>query len=175
VHERGKQHKTKEAAYHAVWATKDRQPLITDDIEPFVYKLMGEKAIELGGAVFAINGMVDHVHIVVSIPPRLAVADFLGQVKGITSFRLNRQRDPLLAKFAWQTEYGVFSFDSKRLPNVVAYVENQKQHHAQRNLIPILERWDEGKVEIVRLQESTTPYHVTDPQWWADMVALSKQ
>lgn len=79
-----------------------------------------------------------------------------------------------MAKFAWQEEYGVFSFDGKRLPNVVAYVENQKQHHGQHNLIPILERWDEGKVGTVRLQESATPYLVTDPQWWADVLSLSE-
>lgn len=161
--------------YHAVWATKDRQPLITEEIEPIIYKLMREKAVELGGAVFAINGIFDHVHFVGSIPPRIAVADFLGQVKGATSFRLNRQRSPALTKFAWQEKYGVFSFDGKRLPNVVAYVENQKHHHRERTLIPVLERWDEDKVETVRLQEPPAPYRMADAQWRADMLTFSEQ
>lgn len=159
--------------YHAVWATKGRQPLITDDAESLIYSLMRDKAVDLGGTVFAINGIADHVHMAVSIPPRIAVADFIGQVKGATSFRLNQRRSATVAKFAWQTEYGVFSFDGKRLPNVVAYVERQKQHHTQNNIIPILERWDEGKVETVQVREIEIPYLVADDQWWTEMMVLS--
>jgi hypothetical protein len=42
--------------------------------------------------------------------------------------------------FYWQEEYGVFSFDRKRLPNFIGYVERQKDHHTQGTIIPVLER-----------------------------------
>ena len=68
--------------YHLVWSTKNRQPFLTPSVEPIIFGFLRSKAIALGGVVFAINGMFDHVHMLVSIPPRIAVADFVGQVKG---------------------------------------------------------------------------------------------
>ena len=108
--------------YHMVWATKNREPLITLEIEPIIYSLLRTKAIGLGGTVFALNGMAEHVHMVGSIPPKIAVATFIGQVKGVTSAKYNKQyrKRPL---FYWQEEYSVFSFGGKRLPYVINYVE----------------------------------------------------
>ncbi len=70
--------------YHIVWATKNRESLITPEIEPIIYNFLRGKAIGLGGTVFAINGMEEHTHMVASIPPKIAVATFIGQVKGVT-------------------------------------------------------------------------------------------
>ena len=121
--------------------------------------------------VFAINGTEDHTHVVASIPPRIAVAKFVGQLKGVSSAQINKRLSTAEPRFAWQAEYGVFSFDHKRLPNVVAYVNRQKEHHAAGNLIPVLER-DEG--ESVRLvHEDEMIYAVDDPLWWREMLALS--
>ena len=60
--------------YHIVWATKNREPLITPDVEAMIYGLIRSKAIGLGGTVFALNGMSEHVHLVASIPPAIAVS-----------------------------------------------------------------------------------------------------
>jgi putative transposase len=159
--------------YHIVWSTKNRQPLLTSDVEPVIYNLLRTKAIGLGGVVFAINGIEEHVHFVGSVPPSLAVATFVGQIKGVSSARFNQGRTADQPRFAWQEEYGVFSFDRKRLPNVVAYVERQKQHHTENRTIPILERTEEGKVQIVR--EDTALYTVQDDGWWHEMLALGQQ
>lgn len=69
--------------------------------------------------------------------------------------------------FFWQEEYGAFSFDSKRLPNYIAYVGHQKEHHAQGTTIPILERTSgEG---VVRIGESAGLYVVSDVAWRAEL------
>ena len=125
--------------YHAIWSTRYREPLISSELEPVLHGLLRGKAVGLGVEVFALNGMEDHVHLVVSIPPKLAVADFIGKVKGSSSSRVNKSGF-LNQPFFWQEEYAVLSFDAKRLPRYVAYVRNQKTHHAQSELIPILER-----------------------------------
>lgn len=65
--------------YHIVRATKHREPLITTDIEAFIYGQIRSKASDLGGIVYAINGVADHVHFVATIPPKIAVAKFVGQ------------------------------------------------------------------------------------------------
>jgi putative transposase len=150
--------------YHIVWTTKNREPLLTPDIEAFVYNALRTKAAGLGGVVFALNGMPDHVHLVASVPPNIALARFIGQIKGVASAKLN-QSGLASVRFAWQEEYGVFSLDGKRLPPHVAYVENQKQHHTQGSMIPVLERSTGEGVHLVR--ESSPDYEVDAQAWCA--------
>jgi REP-associated tyrosine transposase len=130
--------------YHMVWSTKNREPLLTAEVEPIIHEWLRRKAVGLGATVFAINGTEDHVHLVAAIPPRLAVATFIGQIKAVASTKFNKS-GARQAPFFWQEEYGVFSFDRKRLPKYVAYVEGQKQHHRQGRLIPMLERQSDAR------------------------------
>ena len=125
--------------YHLVWATRHREPRLTLEIEPIVFGFLQTKAVLLGAQVFALNGIEDHVHMIASIPPRVALATFVGQVKGAAATRFNKahpDRPPLL----WQQEYGAFTLDAKRLPNHVQYVLHQKEHHRRGSVIPALER-----------------------------------
>jgi REP element-mobilizing transposase RayT len=77
--------------YHLVWTTRRREPLLTAAAEPLIYDYMRWKAVNLGGAVFALNGSVDHVHLVVSIPPRVSVASFVSQVKAAAATKFNKR------------------------------------------------------------------------------------
>ena len=156
--------------YHIVWATKNREPLVTPDVEEMIYDLLRSKAIGLGGTVFALNGMPEHMHLVTTIPAKIAVSTFVGQVKGVASTRFNKsgtRAEPLF----WQEGYGAFTFDAKRLPSYIAYVERQKEHHAQGSVIPILERTDDFTVQLVR--EDPAIYAINDSVWRAEMHALS--
>ena len=71
--------------YHIIYSTKDREPLITDDIKPDLFKYMGGIFRKLDSVAFAINGMPDHVHILAALPPTEAVADIVGKVKSNSS------------------------------------------------------------------------------------------
>ncbi len=148
--------------YHLVWTTKNRQPLLTPEIEPMIYEFLRSKAVRLEAKVFALNGVEDHVHMVVSIPPKLAVATFIGQVKGAASARFN-QTGLGAEPFYWQREYGAFSFDAKRLPNYVAYVKRQKQHHQSGFTLPILERVEETRSPGIC--ETEVAYELEEPAW----------
>jgi putative transposase len=128
--------------YHVVWATRFRERVLGPEAEPFAHDLIRHKALEMGAVVHSLNGMEDHVHLVVSLPPKIAPAFFIGQVKGASSKRLNQSRR-LDRPFSWQDEYSIFSLDAKRLPHHVAYVENQKIHHARSTFISVLERTGE--------------------------------
>jgi REP-associated tyrosine transposase len=127
--------------YHAVWSTKDRQPLIDPSWEKELYGYLWGKATALECIPHAINGMPDHLHISLSIPPRLAVAEVIGQLKGASSHHLN-ERHPGIG-FAWQGEYSVFSLSESALNKVVRYVKAQKQHHSESTIIEILEKTPE--------------------------------
>jgi putative transposase len=155
--------------YHMVWTTKNRLPLLTAEVEPVIYGFLRSKAIGLGATLFALNGVADHVHMVAAIPPRIAVAKFIGQVKAVASTKFNKSG---LSgdSFFWQEEYGVFSFDGKRLPNFIAYVERQKEHHAQKTTLPVLERSDDMAVKFARESEST--YALEESDWRRELAML---
>lgn len=93
----------------------------------------------LGAIVHAEGGIEDHVHLAVSVPPSLALSEFIGQIKGNSSHFANHEL-ALPDKFAWQAEYGVLSFDAKQLAKIVAYVRDQRLHHEQYTMISVLER-----------------------------------
>jgi REP element-mobilizing transposase RayT len=152
--------------YHLIWSTKDRESLLSEKVEPIIHNFLRSKAIGLGAIVYALNGTEDHVHAVVSIPPKLSVARFVGQVKAVASTKFNKSF-PHGQTFFWQNEYGAFSLDGKRLPNFIAYVERQKEHHTQGNIIPVLERTSGSSPTLLR--DSGTGYVVEDEQWWQEM------
>ena len=128
--------------YHFVWGIKNRLPLIESALEPDLYRVIAAKAQDLGGFVHAIGGMADHVHLAVSIPPKIAPAKFIGDVKGNSSHYVNHVIKPDF-EFYWQTEYGVLSFGERNLASVVRYIHNQKQHHADGTLIAAMEQMDD--------------------------------
>ena len=128
--------------YHFIWGTKNRLPLIDSILESELYRAIAAKAQDMGGFVHAIGGIEDHVHLGVSIPPKLAPAKFIGDVKGNSSHYVNHVIKPDF-EFYWQDEYGVLSFGEKNLSAVVRYIHNQKQHHADGTLIAEMEQMDE--------------------------------
>ena len=129
--------------YHMTFATKNREPLITSDIEHELHNYLTNKAMSLGAIVHAVNGTSDHVHLVASVPPKIALAQFVGQLKGASSHHINALPDHSAIPFEWQRGYGVVSFGQKALSRVMAYVERQKEHHRTGELIHGLEHMSE--------------------------------
>lgn len=127
--------------YHIVWSTKHRLPLIEPAWESDLYGYMWGKATALECVPHAINGMPDHVHLVISVPPKLSIATLIGRLKGASSHRAN-EIFVSHNSFAWQAEYGVFSISEKVLPRVVEYVMDQKKHHAENTAIAAMENLD---------------------------------
>ena len=125
--------------YHLIWVTRYRAPLLGPQIAREVYSYLVAKAEGLGGTVYAVGGTENHVHLVAAIPPSVSVARFVGQIKGVSSAKANSS-GILDGEFRWQESYGAFSFDAKRLPRYIAYVENQLDHHREGEVISILER-----------------------------------
>ncbi len=128
--------------YHLIRATDERRPLITPIMEPQLYGYMIGKAVALGAIVHAIGGIETHTHVVASIPPKLAIADFVQNVKGSSSHHMNHGPVRHALTFGWQRGYGVYSLGSKQLDNAIAYTLCQKEHHQQNTINPLLERDD---------------------------------
>ena len=123
--------------YHIVWGTKNRLDLIDPAWEKDLYGYLWGKATALECVPHAIGGISDHIHIAISIPPKLALATLIGQLKGSSSHHINKTYSG--GSFLWQTEYGVFTFSEKALPSIVKYINDQKQHHAEKTLNTAME------------------------------------
>lgn len=125
--------------YHLVWGTKNREPLILPKIERHLYSYLVHKASELGVFVYQVNGWLDHVHLIVAIPPKIAIAKVVKNLKGASSHFIN-DRQLLDDYFRWQRGYGVLSLGEKQRPFAEEYVLNQKQHHQQNTTNSWLEQ-----------------------------------
>jgi putative transposase len=101
--------------YHFIWTTKNREPLLTQDIEPNVYRFLHAEADKMHVPLFVTGGTADHVHILAAVRPAVSPADFMKQLKGSSSRFISLEfRRP----FQWQEGYGVFSILSKMCPTL---------------------------------------------------------
>lgn len=125
--------------YHLVWATALRQPLIGANTARVIEQALYRKARELGVTIHQIGGMEDHLHVVASIPPRVAVAACLQQFKGASSYAVNSSlhRDP---RFRWQDGYGALTVGQRSVALVIDYVKRQREHRTAGTLLPALEQ-----------------------------------
>src|SRR5689334_24183079 len=87
--------------YHTVFAIKDRQPLITPELEPRLHAFLGGIAKDLGCTPYAIDGYVEHVHGLFRYPSDLSHADMLRNLKS-RSTQWVHQTFPELRHFSWQ-------------------------------------------------------------------------
>jgi putative transposase len=122
--------------YHVVWATDARRPLISPSIEPEVHQQLRDVARRHDIVVHAIGGLDDHIHMAISIPPKISVADAMRRLKGGSSHAIRAVIGP---SFAWQDEYSIDSFSQRHLKSVVAYIDNQRQHHQDQTVILSIE------------------------------------
>ena len=131
-----------ELYYHLVWATRGRQEYLIGDTEQTVFDFVRNKCADLKATAYAVNGMPDHIHVVCTIPPSLAIATFIERIKGSSSHFVNEQaaQNKLLSQcLYWQTGYGAITFSHRDMDSVVAYVENQKIRHKSGRLSPRME------------------------------------
>jgi len=116
---------------HAIWATKERKPLIHKSLEQQVYQYIAEQLREQGCPVRIINGMPDHIHCLFLLNPQKSIAEVIKQIKGSSSHFIN-QNDLISDKFAWQTGYAAYSISESGVEKVFEYIKKQKSHHQKK-------------------------------------------
>jgi REP element-mobilizing transposase RayT len=127
---------------HVIFSTKDREPLITAALHDDLLAYAGGIVREIGGALRAANARLDHVHLLCSLPPTVAISDALRLAKTNSSRWVHRERR--LPGFDWQTGYGAFSVSHSLAPSVARYIGEQEKHHRrmtfQEELIAFLKK-----------------------------------
>jgi len=124
---------------HITWHTKESSPLLVPKVETVVHHYLRGRCINTPGVfVHDVGGTETHVHLCVSIWPTLLISGFIGDLKGASSHDANQKLGSKVLQ--WQTGYGVVSFGTGDLKWVCAYVRNQKERHAERQVEDRLER-----------------------------------
>lgn len=120
---------------HIIFSTKLRRPLIRAEFEARLHAHIREHLeTGLGVRVKRINGMSDHIHLLVRIHSGLAIKDLVQNIKGESSHWVN-QNDLSPVPFSWQKGYAVFSVYPQDIDIVEAYIAGQKEHHRERSYV----------------------------------------
>lgn len=127
--------------YHIIWGTKYRNKWMTVELEEEIKQILHDIALENGFTIEHIEiGIDDHIHLLVSAPPKLSVTVIVKCLKGTSSFRLFRLH-PELKKFYWKKEdrhiwspsYFVESIGTTNVDAVAKYIDDQRlkeqKHH----------------------------------------------
>lgn len=116
---------------HCVFSTKEREPFIDIELESRLWPYVGSIARENKIKALAIGGTMDHMHTLLSLPSKMDVAKAVQLIKGGSSKWIHDSFSDQ-RQFAWQEGYGAFSVSASQLKRVVAYIEEQKEHHRKR-------------------------------------------
>ena len=118
--------------FHIVFAVKKRAPLIDqswkDDLYKYITGIISNKSQKL----MIINGMPDHVHMLISTKPDCNVSDLVRDIKSNSTKWIN-ETGLIKSKFSWQNGFGAFTVSQSQLNKVIRYIENQEQHHSSKS------------------------------------------
>jgi putative transposase len=121
------------------WHTKESAPLLVPKIESIVHHCLRGRCIDTPGVyIHEIGGIETHVHLCFSVAPTITVSEFIGQLKGSSSYHANQKLANKCVE--WQAGYGVVSFGTRDLEWVKEYVRNQRERHARGQTQDRLER-----------------------------------
>ena len=116
---------------HIIFSTKYRIPLILDSIQTELYSYIGGICKQLECYPIKIGGFIDHVHILCMLSKKVPLVKLLEEIKAHSS-KWIKTKDDTFSKFYWQNGYGAFSVNPDEIDKVIAYIENQKEHHLKK-------------------------------------------
>lgn len=116
---------------HLVFAVKNRDALISPKWEERLYQYITGIVREKGQKLIAINGMPDHIHILIGMKPTCCLSDLVREIKKSSTVFIKENHFSHL-KFSWQNGFGAFSYSHSHLDNIITYIMNQKEHHKKK-------------------------------------------
>jgi putative transposase len=115
-----------------VFAVQGRQNLIKPNHKVELYQYITGIIRNQGQKLIAINGMPDHLHVLIGIKPNITLSDIVRDVKAGSSKFINERR-LVIGRFHWQEGFGAFSYSHSHLGKVIRYIQNQEEHHSRNS------------------------------------------
>jgi putative transposase len=114
-----------------VFAVENRisliQPTWKDELSKYITGIVQNNKHKL----IAINGIPNHIHILIGYKPHQLIPDLLQEIKRDSSKWIN-SKGFIRDQFNWQAGYGAFSYSHSHVGQVVKYIMNQEAHHKKR-------------------------------------------
>lgn len=127
--------------YHVVWVPKYRYRVLTGKVSNEVSRCIHRFSAEKKCIIEELNIQVDHVHLIVQIPPKLSVSEYMGMVKGRTAIRIFKQFSHLKEKPYWGNHFwskcycvDTVGLDEEKIRKYVKYQEEQERKTEQISL-----------------------------------------
>lgn len=114
--------------YHVVFAVRNRQSLISPNIKDDLYKYITGIIHNQKQKLFIINGMPDHVHLLINCKPNMNLSDLVREIKEHSSKYINN-KNLIAGNFYWQAGFGAFTVSKKDVGMILNYIKNQETHH----------------------------------------------
>ena len=115
-----------------IFAVKGQESLIHSSWEEELYKYISGIIRNKEQKLIAINGMPDHIHILIGMKPTCSLSDLVREIKK-SSNEFIKEKAFVKGKFNWQEGYGAFSYSHSSIDNVIAYIKNQNEHHIKKS------------------------------------------
>ena len=117
---------------HYVFSTKERRPIITCDLQTRLFQYIGGIARENKMTLIAAGGIADHIHLLISLSRTINISKAMQLIKGGSSKWIH-DTFPEHRSFEWQEGYGAFSVSMSNKDKVIAYINNQPEHHKKQD------------------------------------------
>lgn len=114
--------------FHIVFAVKGRENLIAVKWKDELYKYISGIISNKNQKLMIINGMPNHIHLLIGTKPTCNLSDLVRDIKANSSKWINEKRF-VKGKFEWQTGFGAFTVSQSGVNNVINYIKNQEEHH----------------------------------------------
>ena len=116
--------------YHLIWTTKNREPLILSEWKWDLYKHIKTYCYEKEYHLDFVNGVEDHVHLLISPKPIFALSDIVRDIKRDSYYWVKEQG--LCDNFTWQDGYGALTVSPSHVNLIRNYIKKQEKHHKER-------------------------------------------
>src|SRR5690349_13853523 len=155
-------HSFTDLLFHAIFSTKGRARLIADVIRPDLLAYVGGVVRKSGGKALLVNGVSDHVHMLMRLPADVALSECLRLVKS-NSTKWVHDKWPERRDFAWQIGYAAFTVSLSQRDRVYQYIANQEEHHRHHSfadeMAALLAKYGGNAAEV--LEDSVAPEGAT--------------
>ena len=128
-----------------VFAVRNREAALNRNIRKRVFEYMSGIVTEMNHKSIIINGVSDHVHVIIGLNPSKSISDTIHDIKRSTTLFINKEKLSI-GKFSWQEGYGGFTYSRSQLDDVYKYILNQEKHHEKitfkQEYIKFLEKFE---------------------------------
>jgi len=128
---------------HCVFSTKNHQKWLNPEMREQLFPYQGGIARDRGFKLIKSGGVEDHIHLLISLPSTLTIAQAIQYLKGGSSKWIH-DKFPNMKDFSWQEGYGAFTIGISQLENTIVYINKQVEHHKKKT-------YREELIEILNL------------------------